>query len=351
VLTASRSMRTPLIIASVALLSCTESSSRDLHMDDAAPVTFRPSSMDASPRPADLFPPELRPTHCDAPAGDPLPASPTNFRVELRETECFGFCPDYSMTVDQDGRVTYYGRTYVARFGPHEKQVPPADARAIYDALYQAGYGKLNRCYRDTVDGCRLSTDSPWSYWNVSADGAARGVDRYHGCQHPSPELSQVDATARLVLEKAGLSAWVRAPQPPLPGPGPLKTTSYRLSHAGRSLGTLIVRSSAGPTPPADASVGRGGDRWELVDCAKVPQASGSVSARSQSHVLLAGESHFEPNPPRVIREELPIALPSLGEVGSILIDAPMPGRPLTARAQRGDEDIPLELVADQPGC
>jgi hypothetical protein len=43
--------------------------------------------------------------------------------------------------------------------------------------------------------------------------------------------------------------------------------------------------------------------------------------------------------------------LQTAGDAGSILIEVPMSGGLPSAHAQRGDEDIPLELVADQPGC
>jgi hypothetical protein len=360
-------MKTQFFLASFALVSCTDDSSRDLRTDDATAATaqgsdaagsrtFLPSSMDASAGASNGKIPsssKWRPAYCDAPTADLLPESPTKFRVELAQTECFGFCPIYSLTVDQDGRVTYYGESWVARFGPQEKQVSAQDARAIYDALYQAGYNKLNRCYLEQVDGCRVTTDAPYSYWDVSADGMAKALDRYLGCEHPSPELHQVDVATRVVLEKAGVNAWV-TPSPtqkPLPLQGPLMTTTYRLSHAGQSLGTLTIRAAPEPAPGSDASVSLGSYRWQIVDCANVPQASGSVSVNFSFYVLLSGQASFQLTPPKLVKPRPPIALPSLGDVGSILIDIPMTGDLQTAHAQRGDEDIPLELSAAQPGC
>jgi hypothetical protein len=369
-------MRTHLIIASVALVSCTEDSGRDVRTDDAtaatatahepsgdaAPGTFRPTSMDASAGAPNTDPSsstEWRQAYCDAPTAGLIPASPVNFRVELTDTACFGVCPVFSLTVDQDGQVTYYGEMFVARFGLQQKQVSPSDARAIYDALYQAGYNKLNRCYVDKVDGCQLRTDAPYSYWNVSGDGAAKAVDRYYGCENSTPELAQVDAVARVVVEKAGVSAWVPAwdPKRPPVAPAPMHPTAYRLSYAGKSLGTLSMVTAPEPAPRVDAGITLAENRWELVDCAKVPQASGTLSsqssfdAESSFYVLLAGEAQYDPATRRITRQKLPIALPSLGDVGSILIDIPTTGGLQTAHAQRGDEDIPLELVADLPGC
>jgi len=359
-------MRSHIVIASVALLACTDSSSRDLDTDDGSAATVQDASVEAgalgTTGPSDATLGAANPSGdpraawhaalCDGPPSAPLPASPTKFSVQLGRTECFGVCAVFSLAVDQDGHVTFYGDNYVARYGLQQKQVPPADARAIYDALYMAGYSKLNRCYIDASDGCRESTDAPSSKWNVYADGVAKAVERYHGCEHPSPELAQVDAAASVLLDKAGVNAWVG----PRPKPQPaalaaLKATSYRLSNAGRSLGTLTIRTGPGPVPPPDAGIVFLRNAWELADCENMPRATGTVSAHVPFYVLVAGQSSYEMNPPRFVRQQLPITLPSLGDVGSILIQVTASGDVSSAHAQRGDEDIPLELLADQLGC
>lgn len=289
---------------------------------------------------------------CDVPASGPIAASPATFSVELGRTQCFGVCPVFSVSVDQDGRVTYYGENFVTRFGLQQRQISPADARAIYDAVYQAGYGGLNRCYIDASDGCREITDMPSSKWSVVADGVAKAVDRYHGCTHPAPELRLLDAAERVVRDKAVVNDWVGPPPKYQPPPPALKRTSYRLSNAGKNLGTLTIGGVAPRDPAHDAGVVTfAGNTWDLVDCENIPRANGTVSVHAPSYVLVAGHSKFLPNPPRSVTEKLPITLPSLGEVGSILIEVTASGDVLTVHAQRGDEDIPLELVADQLGC
>jgi hypothetical protein len=362
-------MRTPSITAFVALLlSCTDGSGGDLRTEDAAVMGASPEAGDvraalpsASEAGTSAIPPgssAWRPAYCDSPAEvAALPASPAAFSVGLSQTACFGPCPVYSMAVDQDGLVTYYGEMFVSRFGTQQKRVSAADARAIYDAVYQSGYGKLKRCYVEAVDGCRSRTESPSTIWNVSADGSSKSVDRYHGCEHPSPELAQVDATTQAILERAGLSAWVVSP--PWPSPQtPLSAlkngATYRLSSAGKSLGLLTISGPAAPGSSSDASVAtaRGGYSWELADCAKAPLVNGVVIAQVPFYVLLGGKSYVESTTPgRLVRQKLPITLPTFGDVGSILVDIPMTGDLRTARAQRGDEDIALELVAEQPDC
>lgn len=359
-------MRIHFVIASVALLACADSSHRDLAIDGSAatvqgagaeagaPGTTLPGSMDASAGAPTLSsgPAAWHAAICDVPATGPVPASPTTFRVELGRTACFGTCPVFSVAVDQDGRVTYYGENFVARFGVQQRQVSPADARAIYDAVYQAGYDKLNRCYIDATDGCRESTDAPSSKWNVVADGVAKAVDRYHGCEHPAPELPLLDAAERVVRDKAVVNDWVGPPTKYQPAPAALKKASYRLSHAGKSLGTLTIRTAPSFASAQDAGIVIGsGTTWELVDCENVPRADGVVNVHSPFHVLLAGYSTYLMNPPRFPKQKLPITLPSVGEVGSILIEVAPSGDVSTVHAQRGDEDIPLELVADQVGC
>jgi hypothetical protein len=359
-------MRIHFVIASVALLSCTDDSPRrGLDADDGSAATAQGAGFDAGttllgamdakvggPKPGNDQAAAWHAAICDVPASGPIAASPTTFKVELGRTQCFGTCPVFSVAVDQDGRVTYYGENFVARFGLQQRQIPAADARAIYDAVYQAGYGGLNRCYIDASDGCRESTDAPTSKWNVVADGVAKAVDRYYGCEHPAPELPLLDAAERVVRDKAVVNDWVGPPTKYQPAPPALKRASYRLSNAGKNLGTLTIGSASVRDATLDASiVPLGGSDWDLVDCNNVPRANGTMGVHAPFYVLLAGHSSFLPNPPRRVIEKLPITLPSLGDVGSILIEVTASGDVQTVHAQRGDEDIPLELVPAPPGC
>jgi hypothetical protein len=292
--------------------------------------------------------------YCDAPASSTaLPATPANFSVALEQTACFGTCPVFSLAIDQDGHVNFYGDSFVSRFGVHEKQIAAADARAIYDTLYQAGYATSSRCYIEAADGCSNEyTDAPFSNWSVTADGTTKAVDRYHGCVHPSPEVARIDQAERVVIDRAGVSAWVDSARRNtfVPVPADLKTTgSYRLSRAGQSLGTLTIPSGSAFGARTDGGVSMGQYSWQLFDCANVSLASGAMFSASGLFVLLSGPS--QALSPFAFVKHLPFPVPSLGDVGSIVIDIPAMGTLQTARAQRGDEEFALELTADQEGC
>jgi hypothetical protein len=135
--------------------------------------------------------------------------SPKQFKITLSTTACFGTCPVYEASIDQDGQVEFEGHEHVTQEGHASKQVPGQDARAVYDALRDAGYWQLNDVYRTEADGCSaVATDHPTYEWQVITDGVTKPLSDYLGCAGVAG-LAKVRMVEALFEEKAAFSQWI----------------------------------------------------------------------------------------------------------------------------------------------
>jgi hypothetical protein len=75
----------------------------------------------------------------------------SDFEIKLERTECYGTCPVYSVSVDEDGVVTFIGKKHVSFTGRKIYSIPKEDAAALardFIAMRDAG---LKRAYRGNV--------------------------------------------------------------------------------------------------------------------------------------------------------------------------------------------------------
>lgn len=150
------------------------------------------------------------PADSDAGTSDDAGAAVSNFEITLSTGPCFGACPEYDVTIDQTGSVTFDGHQNTKQSGKANQQVPAADAAAVYDALIAADYWNLHASYRTEADGCaRVATDHPTYTWTVTAQGKqSKMVEDYLGCMD-APGLDKLRAAETLVVDKAGIADWI----------------------------------------------------------------------------------------------------------------------------------------------
>jgi hypothetical protein len=136
-------------------------------------------------------------------------ALPQQYKISFSTTECFGRCPVYSVSLDQDGNVEFEGQSNVAKEGKSTKQVAPNDAADVYEALLAASYFGFKDEYRTEQDGCeRVRTDASTHKWSVARDGQTKDLSQYLGCEGV-PGLDKVEAVSKLLIEKSGISDWI----------------------------------------------------------------------------------------------------------------------------------------------
>ena len=137
--------------------------------------------------------------------------APEAFKITFSTSECFGFCPVYTVSLDQDGEVKWNGQSNVDQTGEAEKRVSAAAAAEVFDALDAAGYFALNDKYATEADGCeRVRTDSPTHTWSVERDGETKMLSHYLGCEGVAA-LDKLEEVRVLLVRKAEIQLWIGA--------------------------------------------------------------------------------------------------------------------------------------------
>lgn len=117
--------------------------------------------------------------------------------ITLERTTCFGTCPEYTVTVNQDGDVTYKGGRFVRVGGEQRARVDPASVLALANEFLRIGFFELKSVYRADV------TDLPTTYIGINVDGRAARITDYVGAP---PELRRLE---RHVDEVTNSRHWV----------------------------------------------------------------------------------------------------------------------------------------------
>jgi hypothetical protein len=97
-----------------------------------------------------------------------------NVTISLERTACFGFCPDYAVTVFGNGTVAYDGHNFVKVVGKHSTQIPQSDVKELVNEFYKVGFFSMNDRYEQQV------TDLPSQTTSITIDGnTTKSVYRY----------------------------------------------------------------------------------------------------------------------------------------------------------------------------
>jgi hypothetical protein len=149
-----------------------------------------------------------------APVATPPPANDGPVRITLQRGVCFGFCPDYTVSIAGDGQVTYEGRRFVNVVGTQTATIPAADVQALLARFDAIGFERLNNEYRAHV------TDLPTFIVTLERNGRTKRVLDYGGTGAGMPasvrqlqdEIDRVANTGRWVL-RDGQPVRTPAPQ------------------------------------------------------------------------------------------------------------------------------------------
>jgi hypothetical protein len=126
-----------------------------------------------------------------------VPSSVEPIEISIERTPCFGMCPDYKVTLRQDGTVTYNGRQYVRVTGEHTWQVDPAAVRALAAEMDQAGYFDLQDEYVARM------TDNPTTFTSLTIGARTKKVRDYVA---GPPKLKDIE---KRIDEVAGVKKYV----------------------------------------------------------------------------------------------------------------------------------------------
>lgn len=152
-----------------------------------------------------------------------LPASaaqnasvPSDTRITLERTRCFGECPAYSVSVDASGNVTYVGKDLVRVVGEARARIDVSRVSELLDRARQIGFFDLRDEYKADV------TDLPTTFVTVTTGGRSKRIEDYLGAPRELREferaIDQVTRTQRWVridtetLKQLLASGWSPSP-------------------------------------------------------------------------------------------------------------------------------------------
>lgn len=121
--------------------------------------------------------------------------------IVLERTPCFGFCPDYTVTIRGDGAVTFEGRRFVNARGVHTATIAPAEVERLLAHFDAIGFETLRSAYRANV------TDLPTTTITLTRNGRTKSVLDYGGTGAGMPE--SVRELQQEIDRVAGTGRWV----------------------------------------------------------------------------------------------------------------------------------------------
>lgn len=148
--------------------------------------------------------------------------------VRLFRSACFGTCPEYQVTVSENGDVAWKGLAYVTAIGVRQSRIDPRSARALIRRFLDPKFWALCGNYSSTV------TDNPGTDIEVHIGGRSKTVSNYANSAPSWVETFEdsIDAAADTHLWRHGdprkeplnnilSDAWL-----PKPGVTPLMTAA-----------------------------------------------------------------------------------------------------------------------------
>lgn len=130
------------------------------------------------------------------------PAQQGSAEITLQRTPCYGFCPDYTVTITSEGEVRYEGRRFVNAIGARTATIPRADVQRLLQRFDEIGFSQLQNEYRANV------SDMPTTTITLTRGGVTKRVVDYGGLSAGMPqsvrelqaEIDRVAGTAQWVL-------------------------------------------------------------------------------------------------------------------------------------------------------
>jgi hypothetical protein len=202
---------------------------------------------------------------------------PSTIEIRLSRTRCLGWCPDYSIVLHGDGRVSYTGRSFVLEVGDREGTASRDSIRALV-ALFQ-----LESFFELDMHCSEMVTDVPDTTIRFTLGARSREVtNRWSGDDSdPSPEEKahipvhqSLDALADAIDHAVNIEQWI--------GTESQRENSFRNSRDGR-LPSATPKSEYGirSTSVADLPPPQGDDQIaasKLLEEARRLAAAGPAS-------------------------------------------------------------------------
>ncbi|MBC8587314.1 hypothetical protein EQM13_01515 [Acidilutibacter cellobiosedens] len=97
--------------------------------------------------------------------------------IKLQRTMCYGTCPVYSVTVDNEGNVNYHGEMFVYKSGEQHWKISKKKVEQLNNLIEDFGFKSFTY-----EPGEEFITDQPSCITTVKySDGQTKEIDHYYG--------------------------------------------------------------------------------------------------------------------------------------------------------------------------
>jgi hypothetical protein len=138
-----------------------------------------------------------------------------------RLTDGFGEFPEYTLTINADGTVTFkqharfatLSRTHAPEF-EMKSQIPVSTVAALIAAFERAKFFSLNDRYSESKDGCPWwHTDATSAQISITLNGKSKSIFHYHGCvdqDRATPYPWELYSLAMKIDELVNTEQWLK---------------------------------------------------------------------------------------------------------------------------------------------
>lgn len=109
-------------------------------------------------------------------------------KITLERTECYGFCPVYTLAISGDGTVIYDGKDHVQTLGEIETTIDKGKIEKLVEKFEAVDYFSFNNEYTE-----RTITDAPTVITSITLDGKTKTVKHYHGDFNAPEKLTELE--------------------------------------------------------------------------------------------------------------------------------------------------------------
>lgn len=142
----------------------------------------------------------------------PEKIDPANFSLQLARTECFGKCPVYTVNVQADGKVQFFGMKNTKITGTAEDTLSREKLDELAAEINKADIFAFKDAYTPDSGNCpSKATDNPTVKLLVESGQKRKAIDHYHGCLDRSekfpPGLAELEDKIDRII---GTERWIK---------------------------------------------------------------------------------------------------------------------------------------------
>ena len=125
---------------------------------------------------------------------------PQDVIITVERTMCFGWCPDYRLSIYGNGKVVYEGRNYVQVEGKRTTYIPRSKVRELVAEFEKIQFYEFEDKY---IFG---ASDLPSVLVSIDLEGRSKTIDMY-GAEMIAPE--EIAYLIKQIEEAANVTRWV----------------------------------------------------------------------------------------------------------------------------------------------